>query len=122
MESQMATRSVYAVQDELQGVTTMPRGRRPKAIKAPNRLERCENIRQRILSLTTDLIEDGFGAVLAPPTPVKPIANPIQDPKTGGWIAMSKNPWEPTSNASLFPTISHSARRSTTLKTQSTAV
>ena len=65
----------------------MARGRRAKVVKAPNRLDRCENIRQRILSLTSDLVDAGFGSVLAPPKPVKPISNPIQDPKTGGWIA-----------------------------------
>lgn len=70
----------------------MPRGRRPKVVKAPNRVERCENIRQRILSLTNDLVEDGFGAVLIPKTPVKPISNPVQDPKTGGWIAHVEEP------------------------------
>lgn len=88
----MGTKSVYVVDDDSQGVTLMPRGRRPKAIKAPNRFERCENIRQRILSLTSDLVENGFGAVLTPPTPVKPISNPVQDPKTGGWIAHVEEP------------------------------
>jgi len=87
----MATKSVYVL-DELEGAKPVPRGRRPKATKAPNRLERCENIRQRILSLATDLVEAGFGSVLVPQKPVKTISNPVQDPKTGGWIAHVEEP------------------------------
>jgi hypothetical protein len=73
-------------------VSAVPRGRRPKAVKAPNRLERCENIRQRILTLTADLVTDGFGSVLPPPAPVKTISDPIHDPKTDGWIAHVEEP------------------------------
>jgi len=70
----------------------MPRGRRPRVVKALNRLERCENVRQRILTLATDLVDAGFGAVLPPPAPVKTISEPVQDPKTGGWIAHVEEP------------------------------
>ena len=77
---------------ELSEVPAMPRGRRPKPLKPPNRLERCENMRQRILTLTDDLIADGFGSVLAPPATVKTISEPIHDPKTNGWIAHVEEP------------------------------
>jgi|HubBroStandDraft_1064217.scaffolds.fasta_scaffold21984_2 hypothetical protein len=70
----------------------MPRGRRAKLVKAPNRVERCENIRQKILSLTTDLVDDGFGSLLPPPAPVDTISKPVNDPKTGGCIAHVEEP------------------------------
>ena len=72
---------------QINEVSVMPRGRRPKTVKAPNRLERCENIRQRILTLAADLVADGFGSLLPPPLPVGAISQPIHDPKTDGWIA-----------------------------------
>src|SRR5258708_2078318 len=92
-EKVMATKTVGVTSFiDSEGVQSMPRGRRPKTVKTPGRLERCENIRQRILSLTSDLVEDGFGTVLLPPAPVKTICEPLLDPKTGGWIAHVEEP------------------------------
>jgi len=68
-----------------QEVTPM-RGRRPKVAKAPTKHERTEKIRELISRLPEDLLDAGFGDQLQPPGPVKLLAAPIQDPKTGGWI------------------------------------
>jgi hypothetical protein len=79
--------------DETGEITIMARGRRPKAIIKPlNRLERSDNIRQQILTLAGDLINDGYGALLPPPDPIAVISRPVQDPKTGGWIAHVEEP------------------------------
>jgi hypothetical protein len=91
MEYIMAT-ATQITENQLTGGTTMPRGRRPKLAKAPNRLERSENLRQQILSLVTDLVDDGYGALLPPPDPIMSIAPPVQDPKTGGWIGHVEEP------------------------------
>ncbi len=69
------------------------RGRPPKnTYKAPNRVERQELLRARILKLKDELEEAGFGALLAPPSAIAPIAPPVPDPKTGGQIAHVQEP------------------------------
>ena len=64
----------------------MPPGRRTKLVKPPSRVERSENLRQQIVRLTQELIDGGFGSQLVPPGPIKLLAEPIRDAKTGGWI------------------------------------
>lgn len=68
------------------------RGRRPKAAKAPTRLERTERLRDKIVTLADDLMTDGYGALLRPPEPVMLKTDPIQDPKTDGWIGHVEEP------------------------------
>lgn len=70
----------------------MPAGRRVKVTKPPSRVERSENLRKRIVGLSQELIDGGFGALLAPPGPIKLLENPVQDPKTGGWIGHVEEP------------------------------
>jgi hypothetical protein len=70
----------------LTGEPAMPSGRRVKVVKPPNRVERSENLRKRIVGLSQELIDSGFGALLVPPGPIKLLAAPVQDPKTSGWI------------------------------------
>jgi hypothetical protein len=61
--------------------------------KPPTKLERYENLEQRIQSLCNDLMNEGFGALLPPPTkPVVTIADPIFDPKTEGYVAHVEEP------------------------------
>src|SRR5262245_59436584 len=45
----------------------MPAGRRPKSVKAPTKLERAERLREQIVSLADDLLNDGYGSLLQPP-------------------------------------------------------
>ncbi len=59
--------------------TQMVRGRRQKP-KTPTRLERVELLRDRILQLKDDLLEDGFGAVMPEPGAVKFTEQPDEDP------------------------------------------
>lgn len=68
------------------------RGRRPKLVKAPTKLERAEKLREQIANLAEELINDGYGAFLTPPGPAKLISEQIQDPKTGGWIGHVEEP------------------------------
>lgn len=70
----------------------MPAGRRTKLVKPPSRVERSENLRQRIVGLTQDLIDGGFGAMLVPPGAIELLAEPVLDPKTGGWIGHVQEP------------------------------
>jgi hypothetical protein len=70
---------------DLERVTKM-RGRKPKAVKAPTKVERQEILRARILKLTEDLEAAGFGSSLRTPTPLKLIADPIPDRRTQGFI------------------------------------
>jgi hypothetical protein len=70
----------------------MARGRRPKPAKAPTRLERSEKLRSKILSLVEDLMNDGYGDLLPPPTAAQLITKPLQDPKTGGWVGHVEEP------------------------------
>jgi len=77
----------------IEGATAMPRGRRPKIVsKAPSRLERSESVRKQVLSLADDLMDDGYGALLPPPDPIKTVAKPVHDPKTDGWIGHVQEP------------------------------
>ncbi len=62
------------------------RGRKPKALKAPTRVERQDILRNSILSLTDDLEAAGFGSSLKLPGPVKPVAPEIPDLKTEGFL------------------------------------
>jgi hypothetical protein len=71
---------------------TPPRGKRPKRGKAPTKLERLEKLRERILHLGRDLVAEGFSAQLPPPGPIRLTAEPIRDPKTGGWIGHVEEP------------------------------
>src|SRR5437870_7426739 len=64
----------------------MPRGRRPKLSKRPTMLERGERLRQQIIGLPDDLLNEGFGDLLKPPGPIKPIVDPVADAKTDGMI------------------------------------
>jgi hypothetical protein len=66
--------------------TKTMRGRKPKAVKAPTRVERQEILRNRILRVTEELEAAGFGSSLKLPGPVKPLAPEIPDPKTEGFI------------------------------------
>lgn len=68
------------------------RGRKPKVTKAPTKLERAERLREQISQLTEELLNDGFGNFLQPPPAPHPIAPPIPDPKTNGWIAHIEEP------------------------------
>ena len=65
---------------------TKVRGRKPK-VKAPTKVERQELLRHRIVGLTEALETAGFGGSLKVPSPVKPVAPEIPDPKTKGFIA-----------------------------------
>src|SRR5438045_8935120 len=75
-----------------EGVETMPRGRKPRTVKPPNRVERSENVRKRILTLATDLVDGGYGSVITPPATIKPISEAVHDSKTDGWIAHVEEP------------------------------
>jgi hypothetical protein len=65
---------------------TKMKGRKPKAVKAPTKVERQEILRDRIIKLTDDLEAAGFGSSLKTPPPVKPIVQAISDRRTGGFI------------------------------------
>jgi len=69
----------------------MVRGRRTK-VATPTKLERGEKLREAILSLPSNLMADGYGALLKPPGPVQLIADPVEDPKTGGMIGHVEEP------------------------------
>ncbi len=62
------------------------RGRKPKVTKPPTRVERQDLLRQQILSLKEVLEDGGFGPLLKLPKTLSPIADPVDDPKTGGKI------------------------------------
>ena len=69
------------------------RGRPPKnTYKAPTGVERQELLRARIIKLKDELEEAGFGALLAPPSAIVPIAPAVPDPKTKGQIAHVQEP------------------------------
>jgi hypothetical protein len=68
------------------------RGRRPKATKTPTKIERTERLREEIAGLTDGLMGDGHGSTLPPPGPIQLITQPMQDPKTGGWIGHVEEP------------------------------
>lgn len=70
---------------------TMVRGRRPKVVRA-TKSERFESIREEIINLPSRLIDDGFGALLAPPAAIQTLTEPIRDPKTDGWIGHVEEP------------------------------
>ncbi len=58
----------------------------------PTRVERQELLRERIIKLKEELEDAGFGALLAPPAAISPIADPVPDRKTGGLIAHVEEP------------------------------
>lgn len=72
--------------------TKMPKGKKLKAAKQPSKLERNERLKGKIINLATDLMNGGFGALLKPPGAVKLIANPVEDPKTGGIVGHVEEP------------------------------
>jgi hypothetical protein len=63
---------------------TKMKGRKPKAVKAPTKVERQDILRGRIIKLTEDLEAAGFA--IKRPSPVKPIAPEIPDGRTEGFI------------------------------------
>jgi hypothetical protein len=67
------------------------RGRRPKW-KPPTKLERNKTLTARVDGLAAALRAAGYQAHLKTPGPVKPIATPLLDPKTGGMIAHAEEP------------------------------
>jgi hypothetical protein len=79
--------------DGVEDKKKMARGRPPKnTYKVPTRVERQELLRAQIMRLKEDLENSGFGALLAPPEAIKPIAHPVPDRKTGGQIAHVEEP------------------------------
>jgi hypothetical protein len=70
----------------------MAAGRRPKPVKAPTKLERAEKLREHIIGLADALMNDGYGALLQPPVAARLITDPIQDPKTKGWVGHVEEP------------------------------
>src|SRR6267142_5043701 len=72
--------------------TKMPRGRKIKSGKPPTRLERLERLQARIVALTEELINGGFGSLLKPPGAIQLSEAPDSDPKTKGFIGKVKEP------------------------------
>jgi hypothetical protein len=70
----------------------MPRGRRPKLVKTPTKLERAETLREQISTIVDDLMNDGYAALLEPAGTAKLITEPMKDPKTDGWIGHVQEP------------------------------
>ena len=71
----------------------MSRGRASKTVvKAPNRVERQELLRKRIMNIKDELENAGFGALLVPPSAITPIADAVPDLKTKGLIAHVEEP------------------------------
>src|SRR5207237_498219 len=69
------------------------RGRpRKNTYKKPNRVARQEALGARLLGIKEELENAGFGAVFSKPSAIKPIAEPVPDPKTGGMIAHVEEP------------------------------
>jgi hypothetical protein len=68
------------------------RGRRPKATKPPTRLERANRLRERLLGLTGELEDQGFGKLLSPPGNIRFQEEPDPDPKTKGMVGKVKEP------------------------------
>lgn len=85
-QTEVSAAAVLAGADGTEEETKPMRGRKPKAVKAPTRVERQEILRNRILKLTDELEVAGFGASLKLPGPVNPVAPEIPDPKTNGFI------------------------------------
>jgi hypothetical protein len=84
---------IDAAHEEREVTKKMPRGRPPKnAYKTPNRVERQELLRARIIKIKEELEAAGFGEALVPPMAIKPIADPVPDPKTKGLIAHVEEP------------------------------
>ncbi len=70
----------------------MGRGRRPKAVKPPTKFERGEKLRELILKLSETLAAMGLIDSQKPLGPVRFIADPIKDPRTGGMIGHVEEP------------------------------
>src|ERR1700722_3127523 len=70
----------------------MAAGRRPKPVKAPTKLESAEKLREHIIGLADALMNDGYGALLHPPVAGPLITDPIQDPKSKGWVGHVEEP------------------------------
>jgi len=70
---------------------SMPRGRRPKALKPPTKLERSERLRDAIVGLPDELVAQGFGSLLPPPGALM-IEDQELDPKTDGYTGKAKEP------------------------------
>ena len=69
----------------------MPRGRRPKVVKPPTKLERSEKLRDRIVGLPDELISLGYGGLVPPPGELG-VDDQELDPKTDGYIGKAKEP------------------------------
>jgi len=89
----LATNSLNPDDNEMEEKKKMPRGRPAKnTYKVPTRVERQELLHAKVMDLKEELENSGFGALLAPPGAIQPIANPVPDPKTGGLIAHVQEP------------------------------
>jgi hypothetical protein len=88
----MDSSSAVAIKIDAEGDVVQMRGRRPKIVKAPTKLERAEKLREHISKLVDDLMNDGYGSFLQPPGPAELITEAIQDPKTGGWVGHVEEP------------------------------
>lgn len=64
----------------------MPRGRRPKAVPAPKKVERQEALKNRIVGLAEELSGAGFADLLTELIPIKPVAQEVIDQKTSARI------------------------------------
>lgn len=86
--------AVKAVFDSEQGTTqeeTKVKERKTK-LKPPTKPQRVESVRDRISRLPDELVADGFGEFLSPPTAITLMEEPDFDPKTGGHIGKVKEP------------------------------
>jgi hypothetical protein len=88
----MSSLDIVAISKEAEEEGKHMRGRRPKIIKVPTRQEQAEKLREQIATLSSNLLDGGYGALLQPPGPIQLIADPIQDPITGGWIGHVEEP------------------------------
>jgi hypothetical protein len=86
-ETFMETETEFA---ELIKERKMTKGRKPKAVKQPTRLERVERLKNRILNLKDDLVSAGFGSIMPEPGAVRFTEQPDEDPLVGGMIAKVK--------------------------------
>jgi hypothetical protein len=81
-----ASQPIHSNLEQVSAGANKVRGRKAKATKAPTRVERQELLYDAIRNLKDDLENAGFGPLLKLPTTLKPIAEPVEDPKTGGLI------------------------------------
>ena len=92
-QEQQTTDYTHHIYDETGSRKKMSRGRASKTVvKAPNRVERQELLRKRVMNIKEELENSGFGALLVPPSAITPIADAVPDPKTKGLIAYVEEP------------------------------